>query len=108
MGNILKIFFQQPQIDTTPKVESPICYLPCRQFKKLHKNPNGRPAHFACIRCRNELFKYWNLNKCPIGVTPFYTISHCSAILVKKSKNYPTATVTSEIFNRNNQFVCSV
>ena len=42
MGNILEIS-QQPQIDTTPKIECPICYLPCRQFKKLHKNPNGQP-----------------------------------------------------------------
>ena len=37
MGNILKISSQQPQIDTTPKIECPVCYLPCRQFKKLHK-----------------------------------------------------------------------
>ena len=77
MGNILKIPFQQPQIDSTPKIECPVCYLPCRQFKKLHKNPNGQPPHFACIPCRNELFKYWNQPKCPICVTPIYTISHC-------------------------------
>ena len=25
------------------KFECPICYFPCRQFKKLHKNPNGQP-----------------------------------------------------------------
>ena len=43
MGNTLKILSQQPQIDSTPKIECPICYLPCRQFKKLHKNPNGQP-----------------------------------------------------------------
>ena len=65
MGNILKILSQQPQIDSTQKIECPICYLPCRQFKKLHKNPNGQPPHFACIPCRNELFKYWNQPKCP-------------------------------------------
>ena len=43
MGNVLKILSQQPQIDSTPKIECPICYLPCRHFIKLHKKPNSQP-----------------------------------------------------------------
>ena len=77
MGKILELFSQQPPIDSTSKNECPICHLPCRQFKKLHKNPDGQPPNFACIPCRNELIKYCIQPDCPICVTPNYTISNC-------------------------------
>ena len=76
MGNVF-ITFQAPQIDTTPHVECPTCYLSCRTFKKLHRNPQNQPPHFACIPCRNQLFYYLEKPNCPICVTPIYTLSNC-------------------------------
>ena len=105
MGNILKILSQQPQMDSAPKIECPICYLPCRQFKKLHKNPNGQTPHFACIPCRNELLKYWNQPNCPI-----YTISNCHYFQCESYQKIKQLSACHSHFKNlhKNQFVCSV
>ena len=77
MGNISKFFSQQPQNDSTPKIDCLICYRPCHQFKKLHQKTDGQSPHFACILSRNELIKYWNKPICPIRVNPIFTTSNC-------------------------------
>ena len=111
MGNIWKKFSQQPQTDSTPKIECPICYLPSRQFKRLHKKQDGQLSHFACIPCRNELFKYWNQPDCPICVTPIYTISNCQFFPFDSCKEVKKlSTCHSHIIDlhKKNQFGCSV
>ena len=110
MGNVLKILSQQPQIDSTPKIKCPICYLPCRQFKKLHKIQWSTPPLLAFPVEMNYLNIGTNLNA-PFVQLPFIQsviaiIS--SVILVKKSKSYQLATATSKAYTQKNQFVCSV
>ena len=63
MGNILKILSQQPQIDSTPKIECPICYLPCRQFKNCTKTQTvNLPILLAFLVEMNYLNIGTNLN----------------------------------------------
>ena len=55
----------------------PCLLSPLPSIQKIAQKPKWSAPHFACIPCRNELFKYWNQPKCPSCVTPIYTISHC-------------------------------
>ena len=34
--------FQKPQIDPSPRVECPSCYLPCKIFVKTHQIPKDQ------------------------------------------------------------------